>query len=279
MHLGSLYTALASFLDARANHGLWLLRIDDSDTPRNIAGSDEQIIDALQAYGLNWDGDIAYQSKHQSAYQSVLKQLSLENLSYPCICTRKALAANNSSIYPGFCLNQQPKSESPHSLRIKSKSVEITFDDFLQGQLTDNIAQQHGDFIINRKDQIIAYQLAVVIDDHLQNISHIIRGIDLLDSTPKQIYLQHLLGYATPEYCHIPVIVDKQGVKLSKQTFAQAVSSDNPEETLVWLLKLLRQDPPNNLKNASVAEILSWATDHWQPSQLKKIRAITNKIG
>ena len=255
-----------------------MLRIDDSDTLRNVSGAAEDIIHTLQSYGLNWDGDIVFQSNHQQDYQAVIKQLFQQDLTYPCTCTRKVLAANKSSIYPGFCLARQQKPESPYSLRIKSKSVDISFDDQLQDHQTDNIAQQHGDFIINRKDGVIAYQLAVVIDDHLQNISHVLRGFDLLDSTTRQIFLQQLLGYNTPYYCHIPVIVDNQGSKLSKQTFAQAVSTENPSKTLFLLLTLLRQDPASKLKNASVAEILSWAIEHWQPKQLKKVRAINKEI-
>ena len=148
----------------------------------------------------------------------------------------------------------------------------------MQGSQSQNIAHQHGDFIVRRKDNIIAYQLAVVIDDHLQNISHVIRGFDLLDSTPKQIFLQQTLAYATPGYCHIPIITDPQGAKLSKQTFAQAVSIEKPEKTLFLLLELLKQNPPHQLKKASVKELINWAIDHWQTDSLKKIRAINKGI-
>jgi glutamyl-Q tRNA(Asp) synthetase len=278
LHLGSLYTALASFLDARANQGLWLLRIDDSDTPRNVSGATDDIINTLQIHGLQWDGSVHFQHNHQSAYQKAIKQLLVQNLVYPCICTRKFLAALESSIYPGFCLNIQEQNDTPHALRIKSKPIEIIFNDQLQGSFSHNIAQQYGDFIVKRKDKITAYQLAVVIDDHLQNISHVVRGYDLLDSTPKQLFLQQLLGYSPPSYCHIPVITDKEGNKLSKQTFAQAVSTDKPQQTLFFLLQLLKQNPPIILKNTSINTMLEWAIEHWQPEQLKKIRAIKGRI-
>ena len=159
-------------------------------------------------------------------------------------------------------------------MRIKSKAIEIFFNDELQGRHCDNIAEQHGDFIINRKDNIIAYQLAVVIDDHLQRITHVVRGFDLLDSTSKQIYLQQILGYSTPQYTHVPVIIDKEGHKLSKQTFAQAVPTESPHKTLYLLLELLKQNPPPTLKNTTVNEALNWAIENWNPEPLKKIRAI-----
>ena len=271
MHLGSLYTALASFLDAKAHHGNWILRIDDLDAPRNVNGAAESIIETLQVYGLNWHGSIYYQSQNLEVYKTIISKLTQHALVYPCTCTRKALA--EFSVYPGIC-RKTKNNNSPHSLRIKSDNTAITFDDELQGSLNHNIASQHGDFIIKRKDNITAYQLAVVIDDYQQKISHVIRGYDLLDSTPKQIYLQTLLGYPTPNYCHIPVITDQKGDKLSKQTFAEGVSIEKPQKTLYLLLELLRQNPPPQLKKASVKDILSWAIEHWNTQPLKKIRAI-----
>ena len=274
MHLGSLYTALASFLHAKANQGKWILRIDDIDTPRNVNGATESIVETLQIYGLNWHGSIHYQSHKHEIYNSIVSDLHLQGLIYPCTCTRKALSAT--PVYPGFCRKANHSNTSPHSIRIKSKDVLISFNDELQGYLCHNIAKQDGDFIIKRKDKITAYQLAVVIDDYQQNISHIVRGFDLLDSTPKQIYLQTLLGYPTPNYCHVPIITNEHGDKLSKQTFAQAVSKKNPEKTLFLLLKLLQQNPPIQLKNASIEDILNWAIEHWNIEPLKKISTISN---
>jgi len=227
---------------------------------------------------LHWDGSILYQSDNQKVYASTISQLRDQGLIYPCICTRKALAANNNPVYPGFCLNNKVTGNSPHALRIKSKPVKVNFIDELQGYQNHNIAHQYGDFIVRRKDNIIAYQLAVVIDDHLQNISHVIRGFDLLDSTPKQIFLQQKLTYTTPSYCHVPVIVDPQGDKLSKQTFAQAVSIEKPEKTIFLLLELLKQNPPLQLKKASVKELIDWAIEHWNTDSLKKIRTINKSI-
>ncbi len=270
--MGSLYTALASFLDAKAHHGNWVLRIDDLDTPRNVSGATENIIETLRVYGLKWHGPIHYQSQNIEGYKTIISKLSQQALIYPCTCTRNALS--DFSVYPGICRKTKKNNNSPHSLRIKSESVAITFDDQLQGSLNHNIAHQHGDFIIRRKDNITAYQLAVVVDDYQQKISHVIRGYDLLDSTPKQIYLQTLLDYPTPNYCHIPVITDLKGDKLSKQTFAEGVSTKNPQKTLYLLLELLRQNPPTLLKKASVKDILNWAIEHWHSQPLKKLRAI-----
>ena len=254
------------------------MRIDDSDTFRNVSGASESIIDTLERYGLHWDGSILYQSDNQEVYANTITQLKDQGLIYPCTCTRKKLAANNSPVYPGFCLKNPVTSNLPHALRIKSKPVKVNFIDEVQGIQNHNLAHQHGDFIVRRKDNIIAYQLAVVIDDHLQNISHVIRGFDLLDSTPRQIFLQQTLAYATPDYCHVPIIVDPQGDKLSKQTFAQAVSGEKPEKTLFLLLELLKQNPPPLLKKASVNELINWAIEHWKTDSLKKIRAINKGI-
>ncbi len=276
LHLGSLYTALASYLHAKANQGKWLLRIDDLDRYRNTSGATESIIDTLQIYGLHWDGVIQYQTDKTNTYQAIINNLQEQGQIYPCICTRKSLT--NHAVYPGTCLKNKVNQKLAHALRIKTDSCEINFDDEIQGTQCSSIVDQHGDFIIKRKDTIIAYQLAVVIDDYKQNISHVVRGYDLLDSTPKQIFLQQQLGYPTPVYCHVPIITDSQGCKLSKQAFAQAVCTTNPEKTLYLLLQLLKQNPSPILKKATVKEILDWATNHWKSLPLKKIRAINSEI-
>ncbi len=231
----------------------------------------------MQIYGLFWDGPVYYQTESQTNYLDIISTLQNQDLVYPCVCTRKALSSYNSSIYPGICLNTKSKHDLPHSLRIKSKNIDITFNDELQGNYCHNLAHQYGDFIIKRKDNIMAYQLTVVIDDFLQKISHIVRGFDLLDSTPKQIYLQQILGYTTPRYCHIPIIVDQKGDKLSKQTFAQAVPDKHPEKTLYFLLELLKQHPPVQLKNATVEELIRWAIENWQVDRLRNIQVINNE--
>ncbi len=259
-----------------------MLRIDDVDSSRKVAGASESIIDTLQCFGLYWDGPIVYQSNHLEYYHTVIEQLIVQKKVYSCTCSRKTLSAIKTAIYPGTC-RQLDHQKSPYSLRLKSSDIEISFDDELQGLQTHNFAQAFGDFIIKRKDGITAYQLAVVIDDHLQNISHVVRGFDLLDSTPRQIALQNILGFKTPHYCHIPIIVDQQGNKLSKQKCAQAVSTETPQKTIFLLLELLQQNPPPKLKNAPVKELISWGIAHWHPAPLKlkrykKIRAISDNI-
>ena len=241
-----------------------------------MPGAVPAILDCLQGFGLHWDGEVHYQSRHLGDYSNAIARLQLQQQVYTCSCSRKRLNGYP-GIYPGFCRNKKLR-EAEGSLRVKAGDVEICFDDRTQGRHRENIAMQHGDFIIRRKDGIIAYQLAVVIDDHLQRVNQVVRGFDLLDSTAKQIYLHSLLGYPPPAYMHVPVIVDNQGNKLSKQTCAQAVDCRQPAATLFLLLSLLKQNPPAELRNAAIHDILEWAISHWQPEQLKKIRAIEQTI-
>jgi glutamyl-Q tRNA(Asp) synthetase len=257
-----------------------LLRIDDLDTPRNTKGSVDSILKTLDTFGLHWDGSVYYQSHQLDVYTEILEQLSRDKLIYPCTCSRKTLASGDRKptqpdIYPGTCRDKNIPPDTPHALRVKTGNSIIAFEDELQGPISSNLAKQHGDFILKRKDQIIAYQFAVVVDDNLQNINHVVRGVDLLDSTPKQIHLQQLLGFPTPGYMHVPVIVDEQGYKLSKQTRAQAVDVQTPHLIIFELLSLLKQNPPIELKHAPATELMSWAQDHWNPASLKNSRAIS----
>jgi glutamyl-Q tRNA(Asp) synthetase len=248
---------------------LWLLRIDDLDTPRNIKGSGDSILKTLETFGLHWDGRVTYQSQTLGLYHEILDQLSQDKLIYPCTCSRKTLTA----VYSGICRNKQTLPTSLYSLRIKTDNRIIAFNDGLQGLISQNMAD-HGDFILKRKDQIIAYQFAVVIDDDRQHINHVVRGYDLLDSTPRQIYLQQLLGLATPDYMHVPIIIDEQGYKLSKQTRATAVDLKKPHTVIFELLNLLKQNPSGELQHAPLTELLSWSIENWNPNLLKNCRAI-----
>jgi glutamyl-Q tRNA(Asp) synthetase len=274
LHLGSLYTALASFLQARSQHGLWLLRIDDLDTPRNVKGAADTILTTLDSFGLHWDGSVVYQSQCIDYYHYSLKQLSQQQLTYPCCCSRKDLIT--SDIYNGCCRHKLNLPNTPYALRIKTDSRIISFNDGLQGLISHNIAKQHGDFILKRKDDIIAYQFAVVIDDNLQQINEIVRGADLLTETPKQIYLQQLLALPRPNYLHVPIIVDQHGYKLSKQTHATAVNLTTPHTVIFDLLSLLKQNPPTELQYASVTELINWAITHWNPDLLKNWASLIN---
>ncbi len=254
-----------------------MLRIDDIDTPRNVKGAAQQIADDLEIFGLHWDGDIYFQSDNLHCYRAVIRQLLDERRLYPCTCSRKFLeqaTQSGSSVYPGFCRTKTIQPEKPSALRLIADDLIISFTDRLQGPVQQAIARELGDFIVQRKDRIVAYQLAVVIDDYLQNITHVVRGFDLLDSTPRQIFIQRLLGYRQPDYMHVPIIVDRSGLKLSKQTEAPAVDTSRPGTTLFYLLELLRQNPPDTLRKAQITDILTWAIAHWEPENLKKVRAI-----
>jgi glutamyl-Q tRNA(Asp) synthetase len=277
LHFGSLYTALASYLDARARQGLWLLRIDDIDTSRNVSGAVDTILVALEAYGLQWDGTVYYESRHLADYEQVLSELQRSGFLYPCTCSRKMLAElpGRHDVYPGICRSRTIfPTDRPYALRVKSDGRDIRFEDRLQGGICQNLAADHGDFILKRKEGIISYQLACVIDDHLQGVTQVVRGFDLIDSTPKQIYLQQLLGLPTPSYLHVPIIIDSYGHKLSKQTLAEAVTMQNTSVVMFELLELLKQKPPVGLREASCSEMLEWAVQNWNPESLIKTQAI-----
>ena len=266
LHLGSLCAALAGFLQARSHQGLWLLRIDDLDTPRNIKGSADGILKTLDAYALHWDDREIYQSQYSDVYDDILNKLAANKLVYACSCSRKTLSDHHICL----CRDKHSPPDGPYALRIKTDRRIISFQDELQGLM----AHPLDDFILKRKDRIVAYQFAVVIDDDRQQVNHVVRGVDLLDSTPKQIYLQQVLGLMTPEYMHVPVIVDENGYKLSKQTRATAVDLKNPQAVIFKLLSLLKQNPPDELHLAPPAELLAWAIANWNPALLKNSQAI-----
>jgi glutamyl-Q tRNA(Asp) synthetase len=270
LHLGSVYTALASFLEARTHHGLWRLRFDDLDTPRNVSGATNHILQTLETLGLYWDGEVDYQSQHLDDYHAVLADFMMTEQIYRCQCSRKELT----EIYAQTCRNKNLPSNVLHSLRIKTDNRNIVFDDDLQGHISQNLATQHGDFILKRKDNIIAYQFAVVLDDARQGVNHIVRGIDLLNATPKQLYLQQVLNLPPPNYLHVPILVDAEGHKLSKSTLATAVDLTAPNLVLFRLLDWLKQAPPIELQTANVDDILKWAIEHWNVARLNGIKQI-----
>ncbi len=269
LHLGSVYTALASFLEARIHNGLWKIRFDDLDTPRNVENATVSILRTLETLGLHWDGTVDYQSQHLDDYHAVLADLMAQKQIYRCQCSRKDLT----NIYAKTCRNLNIPAETLHSLRLKTDERQIAFDDELQGHISHNLTQ-HSDFILKRKDNIIAYQFAVVLDDERQSINHIVRGMDLLNETPKQIYLQHVLNLPTPNYLHVPIITDFTGHKLSKQTLATAVDLTEPNRVLFQLLEWLKQTPQPELQNAKADEILTWAISNWNVARLKGLKKI-----
>lgn len=278
LHLGSLLAAVASYLQAKANNGRWLLRIEDIDPPREQAGADRIIIDALRAYGFEWDGPVIYQSHSLQRHEQLVSELLLNGNAYPCTCSRRDLAnAKRSSlgtIYPGNCRNGS-RSQGDFAIRVRTNNQPIQFCDRLQGNVVQRLETESGDFVIKRRDGLIAYHLAVVADDNEQGVTEVVRGIDLLDSTPRQIHLQNLLSFQTPHYLHIPVAENLDGQKLSKLTGATAVDTQHVGPSLVRVLQLLGQQPSRGLANASLGSIWHWAIEHWQVNALENQKSIT----
>lgn len=247
LHFGSLVAAVGSYLDARANRGEWLVRVDDLDRTRIVPGAADGILRALEALGLAWDGEILYQSKRDEAYRAALDQLKKRDLIYPCSCSRREIADSaitgiDGPVYPGTCRKGLLPGRAAQAERILTPSAKIEFKDAVQGKIAHHLERQIGDFVLKRADGLYAYQLAVVVDDAGQGITDVVRGADLLNSTPRQIYLQQQLGLATPRYAHLPVAVNVVGEKLSKQTLAAPIDASQPVPVLNAALAFLGQD-------------------------------------
>ncbi len=271
LHMGSLVAAVAGWLDARASGARWLVRIEDIDPPREPKGADAAILRALEVHGLYWDGEVLRQSTRSAAYQTALDRLDAAGLLFRCRCTRRHLRAHG-GVYPGTCRGRGTAGSSepgPDALRVRVPDTEdearIVFHDRLQGRLEQDLRAMLGDFILRRRDGLWAYQLAVVVDDAAQGITDVVRGIDLLDSTPRQIYLQRLLGLPEPRYLHLPILVDAQGSKLSKQTGAPGLDCSTPERNLARVLAWLGL--PGDAR-APVAEQLAEALGGYAPERL-----------
>jgi len=264
LHLGSLFVALASWLQARSQNGEWLLRIEDLDRSRGHARFTDDILHTLDRFGLHWDGPVLYQSQRDAAYQSALERLKERDLLYACRCTRRELLESqpgvDGPVYPGTCRRSTVAASEKHSLRLKVNDARIQFCDRIQGEHHQMLAQDVGDFVLRRSDGLFAYQLAVVIDDADQGITEVLRGADLLNSTPRQIYLQALLGLDTPGYAHVPLLIDDAGQKLSKQRQSDPVAATSTDAALRCCLKLLGHVPPTDL---GAGELLNWAIANW----------------
>ena len=274
LHFGSLLAALASFLDARANQGKWLMRVEDLDPPREPAGSAELILQQLQDLGMDWDDEVLYQSSRLDAYEEVMDQLQEKGLCYPCDCTRPQIREMG-LVYNGSCRERGAPPETPYALRLKTDALEIGFDDEIQGHFAQQLESEVGDFVIRRKDELFAYQLAVVVDDEFQNITHVVRGWDLLDSTPRQIYLQRALNYQEMSYAHIPIIVDEKGQKLSKQSFAPSIETDRASQAIYKALTFLGQAPPTEIEKESPKSQLQGAIGTWDSQEVAKVDSLT----
>jgi glutamyl-Q tRNA(Asp) synthetase len=266
LHLGSLVAALGSWLDARHYGGTWLVRIEDLDTPRNQPDAEEQILQALEVHGLVWDDRVIRQSDRLSLYQAALEQLNLDEYIFDCACSRREIEEQG-GIYPGTCRMGIPEGKVGRAIRIRCPNICIQFEDRGFGKQSEWIASSTGDFVLKRADGVYSYQLAVVVDDIQQNINHIVRGADLLSSTPRQLFLYSALHAPVPSYLHLPLVMNSDGQKLSKQNLAPALNLDTPVQNILLALHELQaalntpyQEAPTDSLNA----LLDWAVAHWQ---------------
>ena len=278
LHFGSLVAAVGSYLNARAANGEWLVRLEDLDPPRVEAGAADRILHVLDKLGLEWDGDVVNQSRRLDLYRDAIRELSQSGLTYYCTCSRRDIALAGppgieGARYPGTCRVAGHKNGHA-STRIVTDDKEIGFVDRVQGYQTQRLQSDVGDFIIQRRDGLIAYQIAVVVDDAEQGITEVVRGSDLLDSTPRQIYLQCLLDLPSPEYAHLPVVVDANGNKLSKQTGARPIDTGKDPQVLFRALEFLGQRPPLELRGAKAAELLGWGVNNWCLENVPATRTI-----
>ena len=271
LHFGSLVTAVASYSDAIYHNGEWLLRIDDIDEGRARPKFVDSILVILEKFGFEWSGKPTYQTERKEIYESTVKLLLNKNLAFPCGCSRKEIGSatpsffNEKMIYPGTCANGLGAGKEPKSVRVRVEDKRIIFEDRFAGPMSQNISKSVGDFVIQRADGLTAYQLAVVIDDHLDNITHVLRGADLLSSTPRQLFLQELLDYSHPTYGHIPLVVDSFGKKLSKSNGVDDIFTENMCDLLLAAWNFLGQKKPDeSIKTAS--DFWLNAKQSWQPT-------------
>ncbi|MFC3854068.1 tRNA glutamyl-Q(34) synthetase GluQRS [Salinispirillum marinum] len=261
LHFGSLVTALGSYLDARAHNGQWYVRMEDIDPPREQPGAADDILRTLEAFGLHWDGPVVWQSSRSEAYLAALEALA-EHCFY-CTCTRAELRPYE-GVYPGTCRARQQRLSEQHSaIRLRTPDTPLCFHDRVQGQICHTPQETGGDPILRRKDGLWAYQLAVVVDDGAQGITDVVRGNDLLNTTAGQVYLQQCLGLPTPRYLHLPLMVDAEGRKLSKQNHAPALDPSAAKPLMLQALNVLGIAPPAHLNDATLEEILRWGIAHW----------------
>lgn len=270
LHFGSLVAALGSYLDARASGGEWLLRIEDVDQPRTLPGAADNILRTLAGFGFEWDGEVLVQSRRLDLYRAALVDRQVSGDVYACACSRREIAASSPPasvdgglVYPGICRNRLAVGRTPRAWRMRVADCEIAFDDRVQGRVAQNLERAIGDFILLRADGQFAYQLAVVVDDAAQGITEIVRGVDLLESTPRQIWLQQRLGLPTPRYAHLPIVTNAAGEKLSKQTRAAAVDATAGSGPLAAALDFLGQAVPQELSRGPLADFWRWAIATW----------------
>jgi glutamyl-Q tRNA(Asp) synthetase len=272
LHFGSLVAALASYLDARAVGGQWLLRMEDLDSPREVPGAQDAILRTLESYGLEWDGKAVRQSDRQAEYAALVERLLEQGLAYACTCSRKQLEGHQ-GVYPGICRDAKHATRNA-AIRLRVPDLDYDFSDRVQGEYRQHLGHAVGDFVIRRRDGLHAYQLAVVLDDAWQGVTDVVRGADLLDSTPRQLYLQELLGVAQPRYLHVPLIIQPDGHKLGKSYRSPPLPADRAAPLLVRALHALGQALPAELESAPPPELLAWATSHWDVDRIPRSRTL-----
>ncbi len=261
LHLGSLYTAVAGYLDARKERGRWLLRIEDLDRPREVPGSADGMLRTLEAFGFQWDGEVVRQRDRLELYAAALQSLQERDLTFACACSR--LQLEDELRYPGTCRAGAASPGMATSVRLRVEPGSIAFTDRIQGMFRQDVCNAVGDFILRRRDRVFAYVLSVVVDDAEQGITHVVRGADLLDNTPRQIYLQDLLGYPRPIYAHVPVLTEPDGGKLAKSRRNGQVDPTRVVPLLCSLFALLGLQPPDGLDGATPQEAWAWAIREW----------------
>lgn len=279
LHMGSLMAAVASYLEAKRHAGSWLLRVEDLDPPREFPGATQSFLDTLGRFGFCWDGLVVYQSQRHERYLEILHALQEAGWVYPCSCSRKMLREDglvgvDGLRYGGRCRGAAPVDGASLAQRVMVPDKIYSFVDQVQGLQAQNLAEMVGDFVLRRADSLWAYQLAVVVDDADCGVTHIVRGADLLDSTPRQLFLQEILGFSHPQYLHIPVITNLQGEKLSKQTMAPALQTNGEAQQLWQALSLLWQSPPPQLRSATLADVWEWACQYWDVGKIPQKRSV-----
>ena len=261
--------ALGSLLNVRRRGGRWFVRIEDLDTPRNATGAVDSILRDLDRFAMHWDGEVTYQSRRPDAYTEALAKLADRGWTFACGCTRRDLVGG---VYPGTCRGGLPPGRSARSVRLRVGAEAVEFHDAIQGPVAQKLDKEVGDFVVLRADGVVAYHLAVVVDDSEQGMSEVVRGSDLLESTPRQILIQRALGLPTPLYAHLPVAVGADRHKLGKRNHARPIASEHPGTLLVDALEFLGQRPPRDLARTSAAEVIAWATHCWDPGRVPRRR-------
>jgi glutamyl-Q tRNA(Asp) synthetase len=265
LHFGSLVAAVGSWLQARSRNGQWLVRIEDIDPPRVVAGAAEQQLETLARFGLVSDAPVEYQRDHEARHHAALHKLLDAGLAFHCGCSRRDLPA--SGIYPGTCRDGIPSGKRPRSIRLRTDlAEEISFTDTVQGPIREHPGAHTGDFVIRRADGLVAYQLAVVVDDHATGITEVVRGADLLESTARQIHVYNCLGWTPPAWMHLPLVVDDKGRKLSKSDQDDPVDRCKPAEAMRLALRALGHEPPENCR--AIDAMLDWALAHWSVDRI-----------